>query len=93
MLINGPVVTEFKCDDNFGMYKEGILVQNDKPIPESTETMHVPSEGEVSFIQTQAKEPEEGSQSIMQTKSSSKAKMATQELNHTIFLVGWNKDE
>jgi len=52
MLINGPVVTEFKCDDNFGMYKEGILVQNDKPIPESTETMHVPSEGEVSFLQT-----------------------------------------
>jgi hypothetical protein len=25
MLLNGPVVTEFKCDDMFGLYKEGIL--------------------------------------------------------------------
>ena len=32
MLLNGPVVTEFKCDDNFGMYKEGVLVQSDLPI-------------------------------------------------------------
>lgn len=94
MLLNGPVVTEFKCDDNFGMYKEGILVQQDKAIPESTETIHVPSEGEVSLLMTESKEaPQDGNQSIIQTKSSSKVKMATQELNHTIFLVGWSKDE
>lgn len=53
MLLNGPVVTEFKCDDNFGYYKEGILVQQDKAIDDiadSTEVMHVPSEGEASFV-------------------------------------------
>jgi len=30
MLLNGPVVTEFKCDDMFGLYKEGILQQPGK---------------------------------------------------------------
>mgnify|MGYP006118782327 CR=1 len=53
MLLNGPVVTEFKCDDNFGYYKEGILVQNDKAIDDvalETDVMHVPSEGEASFV-------------------------------------------
>jgi len=50
MLLNGPVVTEFKCDDNFGMYKEGILVQQDKEIEATTEVMHVPSEGDISLL-------------------------------------------
>lgn len=25
MLMNGPVVTEFKCDDDFQMYQKGIM--------------------------------------------------------------------
>ena len=53
MLLNGPVVTEFKCDDNFAYYKEGIIVQQDKPIDDiadSTETMHIPTEGDAYFL-------------------------------------------
>lgn len=33
MLMNGPVTTEFKCDDNFQVYKEGIMIQ-EAPAPE-----------------------------------------------------------
>jgi len=33
MLMNGPLVTEFKCDDNFGMYSSGIMIQPDRPAP------------------------------------------------------------
>lgn len=33
MLMHGPVTTEFKCDDNFQVYKEGIMVQ-ETPAPE-----------------------------------------------------------
>ena len=33
MLMHGPVTTEFKCDDNFQVYKEGIMVQ-EKAAPE-----------------------------------------------------------
>ena len=29
MLRNGPVTTEFKCDDNFQVYKAGIMVQQE----------------------------------------------------------------
>lgn len=31
MLMNGPLVTEFKCDDNFGMYSSGVMIQPDRP--------------------------------------------------------------
>ena len=27
MLMNGPVVTEFNCDDNFSLYSSGIMIQ------------------------------------------------------------------
>jgi len=33
MLMHGPVTTEFKCDDSFQVYREGIMVQ-DVPAPE-----------------------------------------------------------
>ena len=29
MLMHGPVTTEFKCDENFQMYREGIMVQGE----------------------------------------------------------------
>ena len=32
MLRNGPLVTEFKCDDSFQIYDSGILSQNDIPL-------------------------------------------------------------
>lgn len=31
--MHGPVTTEFKCDDNFQVYREGIMVQKE-PAPE-----------------------------------------------------------
>lgn len=31
MLRNGPVVTEFHCDDNFGIYSSGVMIQGEKP--------------------------------------------------------------
>lgn len=33
MLRNGPVTTEFKCDDHFQVYKEGVMVQ-EAAVPE-----------------------------------------------------------
>lgn len=52
MLLNGPVVTEFKCDDMFGLYKEGILQQPDKKVVSLSEEQQP---GEVQFYaQTKA---------------------------------------
>lgn len=31
MLRNGPVVTEFHCDDNFGLYSSGVMIQSERP--------------------------------------------------------------
>jgi hypothetical protein len=31
MLMHGPLVTEFKCDDNFSIYSDGILIQANIP--------------------------------------------------------------
>ena len=30
MLRNGPVVAEFKCDDNFSLYSSGVMIQPDR---------------------------------------------------------------
>lgn len=52
MLLNGPVVTEFKCDDMFGLYKEGILQQTGKKVISLSEEQQL---GEVQFYaQTKA---------------------------------------
>lgn len=40
MLMNGPVTTEFKCGDDFQVYREGLMVQ-DHPIPEKDNTQPV----------------------------------------------------
>lgn len=37
MLMNGPVTTEFKCNDDFQMYQSGIMVQA-APVPEKIPT-------------------------------------------------------
>ena len=34
MLMHGPLVTEFKCDEKFSLYHSGILMQTDSEIPE-----------------------------------------------------------
>ena len=43
MLMHGPVVTEFKADDSFQLYKEGILTQNVIPYqPQNDDALMVP---------------------------------------------------
>ena len=81
--MHGPLVTEFHADRKFHHYKSGILTQDE--IPEE------PSQNEEIFVPTeyllQVDEPKLG-QSVAQ----SQAQMAYQELDHTIFVLGWGVD-
>lgn len=58
MLMHGPLVTEFKADDKFQMYKSGILFQDVIPVEysqkEESETIMVPSTGSIELAQTSA---------------------------------------
>jgi len=79
MLMHGPVVTEFLADDNFQLYKEGILSQSViPPQPKNEEALMVPITGSVEFVQLDAQ---------------TKVEMSNQQLDHTIFLVGWGYDK
>lgn len=64
MLMHGPLVTEFKADDNFQMYRSGILSQDHIPNDgntynqkEESETIMVPSAGSIELAQTSAPQP------------------------------------
>jgi len=64
MLMRGPVVTEFKCDNNFAMYSSGVMMQSEgegntkKPAQKPAENMSssdsdelfIPSKGNVDFV-------------------------------------------
>jgi len=50
--MHGPVVTEFKCDDNFAFYSSGVMVQPGQPEKHSSlvqeeEGIVVPSQGDI----------------------------------------------
>lgn len=150
MLMHGPVTTEFKCDDNFQVYREGIMVQQ-TPAPErppqgqvaaqkgattndtaqSNQTIHwkqaataaastgqedalAPNRGDAEYTQTGFSDVLSGSEETalaaalaaaepavtkspdapeVQNLAQSHAKMAHQQLDHTIFLVGWGFDK
>lgn len=47
-------------------------------------TIIIPSSGDISLVQTA---------DVQKTLAQAKSKMATQELNHTILVVGWGYDE
>jgi len=77
--MHGPVVTEFLADDSFQLYKDGILSQAViPPQPSNEDALMVPITGNVEFVQLDLQ---------------SKVEMSNQQLDHTIFLVGWGYDK
>ena len=62
--MHGPVVTEFKCDDNFSLYSSGIMIQAEQSnytnirvaeqeslSQETDGDLIIPSKGNIEFVQ------------------------------------------
>lgn len=81
MLMHGPVVTEFRCDDNFQLYSSGIMIQAGQPVHQvfnptvpklieedpAEEILVVPNKGSISFAQISPSE--QSSQSLVEAQS------------------------
>ena len=149
MLMYGPVTTEFKCNDDFQVYQEGIMQQG-APVPEkitegqvnaqkgsskgslsnstaqtnstshanttikanstiqanATQQVTAAPQKNISLVQEDITVPNVDDREYVETESrilqddepfqtlaQSGTKMATQQLDHTIFLVGWGFDK
>jgi hypothetical protein len=99
-MLNGPVVTEFNCDENFALYGSGVMIQKNKPatirIAQSEDEVNHPEEFFVNgagnnFAQSKKHDPH----SLIQNQINQQAylDMADQQLDHTIYIVGWKVDE
>ena len=88
--MHGPLVAEIKAGGVFQSYKEGIMTDEvaQKIFEENHKGLEVPDVGQVDLLQL--KDP---TLSIAEVNKAGMTAMATQELTHTVFLVGWGHDE